>query len=312
MNKQDLPESRIFQLIAPSGYCYNQSAAWLAIERLQQQGHRITNTEAVSRRFQRFAGTDEQRLHDINALVTQPSLPDIILAVRGGYGATRLLDQLNYQGLAQRFNGQPVALCGHSDITALQLALLAQSHLVTFSGPMLAGNFGAEELSEFTVSHFWQALTSSSFSLNWPTHSTRITPVTGIVWGGNLAMICALIGTPWLPAIDNGILVIEDINEHPFRTERMLLQLHQSGILSRQQAVIVGDFSGAKLSEYDGGFNFSEVWHGMQTLSGVPFITGLCYGHQSDTVTLPLGAIGALEVNSGTASLVLSGHPVLC
>jgi len=303
--------ARTLRLIAPSGYCHNQDAAQRGVERLQRAGHRVENLAAITRRFQRFAGSDAERLADINSLATLAPLPDVILAVRGGYGATRLLDKLDYAGVAQRLSEEPVALCGHSDFTALQLALLAQSGLISFSAPMLAGNFGAEQLSAFTEQHFWQALTSPEIELHWQSSSPERGRWHGCLWGGNLAMICALIGTPWLPQIEGGILVIEDVNEHPFRIERMLIQLQQCGILARQQAIITGSFTSTALSAYDNGFDFETVWQRLRDEYQLPVVSDLAFGHAPDTVTLPLGARATLDIAAGQARLSVTGHPVL-
>ncbi|MCS3605742.1 muramoyltetrapeptide carboxypeptidase [Erwinia rhapontici] len=301
---------RTIHLVAPSGYCHNPAAAARGVTRLQADGHRVDNSGIIARREQRFAGNDSQRLADINGLAQLNPLPDIVLAVRGGYGASRLLPHIHYAALRERLAGAPLALCGHSDFTAIQLALLAQSGMQSFSAPMLAGNFGAEVLSDFTIEHFWRALTSPKLTLEWTTVSQRV-QATGTVWGGNLAMIASLIGTPWMPDIQDGILVIEDVNEHPFRIERMLLQLHQSGILSRQNAIIIGSFSGTTSTDYDNGYDFTSVWNLIRDLTGIPVITGLAFGHSADTVTLPLGAQGMLTVENTAASLQVSGHPVL-
>lgn len=302
---------RTIHLIAPSGYCHNQPAAALGVQRLEAAGHQVMNQSAIGRRFQRFAGSDAERLQDINALARLSPLPDIILAVRGGYGVTRLLEQIDYSGLKQQLAGRPTALCGHSDLTALQLALLATTGLITFSGPMLSGNFGAPELSDFTWHHFWQALTEPEFTLQWASRAAPLPALEGTLWGGNLAMLMTLVGTPWLPAIEGGILVIEDINEHPFRTERMLLQLHQCGVLARQRAIVVGSFTGFTPSEYDNGFDFATVWQRIRDVTGLPVIDGLNFGHDLATVTLPLGAHGCLSLTQGQARLRVSGHPVL-
>lgn len=302
---------RSFHLIAPSGYCHNQTAAQRAVARLEAEGHHIAHQSVITRRFQRFAGDDAQRLNDINQLASLSVLPDIVLAVRGGYGASRLLDHIDYIGLQRRLLNQPTALCGHSDFTAIQLALLAQTGLITFSGPMLAGNFGAETLSEFTLAHFWQALTLPAVTINWRSESPDEGRWQGTLWGGNLAMICSLTGTPWLPQIDGGILVIEDVNEPPFRIERMLIQLQQSGILARQQAIITGSFTSTSLSEYDNGFDFSTVWQRIRHDDQIPVVSDLAFGHDADTVTLPLGASATLQVDRGAARLTFTGHPTL-
>jgi len=302
---------RNIHLIAPSGFCQNPEAAQRGIARLSADGHQVTHTDVISRREQRFAGSDNQRLADINDLVHMETLPDIVLALRGGYGASRLLPSIDYQGLADRLRGKTVALCGHSDFTAVQLALLAQTGVQSFSAPMLVGNFGAEPLSSFTVDHFWRALTSASFTLHWQTTAQPLT-ASGTVWGGNLAMLTSLIGTPWLPDIQDGILVIEDVNEHPFRIERMLLQLLHCGILTKQKAIVLGSFTGSTLSAYDLDYNFNSVWEFIAQRSGVPLVTGLDFGHDHNTVTLPLGAQATLSVHDNQAALTFSGHPVLC
>ena len=304
-------EPRTIRLIAPSGYCHNQPAAQRGVARLQAEGHQLQNLTAITRRFQRFAGDDAERLADINDLASLPVLPDVVLAVRGGYGASRLLDSIDYVALQRRLLNQPVALCGHSDFTAIQLALLAQTGLITFSAPMLAGNFGAGILSEFTAGHFWQALTSPTVTISWQSQTTDSGEWKGTLWGGNLAMICSLIGTPWLPQFEDGILVIEDVNEHPFRIERMLIQLQQSGILARQRAVITGSFTSTALSDYDNGFDFPGVWQRLRDACQLPVITDLAFGHGAETVTLPLGASARLQVTEGDARISITGHPIL-
>lgn len=303
--------SRSVHLVSPSGYCHNQPAAWRGVERLRATGHQVDNLEAITRRFQRFAGTDAERLAEFNRLAQLDTLPDIVLAVRGGYGASRLLAQIDYVALQRRLLNQPLALCGHSDFTAIQLALLAQTGLISFSAPMLAGNFGAEVVSEFTLNHFWQALTSPTVKVNWRSETPDSGEWQGTLWGGNLAMICSLIGTPWLPQFDDGILVIEDVNEHPFRVERMLIQLQQSGILARQRAIITGSFTSTALSDYDNGFDFAGVWHYLREVTGLPIVSNLAFGHDADTVTLPLGARARLRVADQQAELQATGHPVL-
>ncbi|RPH30099.1 muramoyltetrapeptide carboxypeptidase [Buttiauxella warmboldiae] len=298
------------RLIAPSGFCVNQAAAARGIERLEALGHRVENQSVVPRRFQRFAGTDAQRLADIQDLSALADECDIVLAVRGGYGASRLLENIDYASLGRAFRARPPIICGHSDFTAIQLALLSQTGTITFSGPMLAGNFGAQEFNDFTWQHFWQAISEPRFTLNWQS-PTPACSATGTLWGGNLAMLVSLIGSPWLNVIDGGILVVEDINEHPFRVERLLLQLHHAGILARQKALILGSFNGATLSDYDGDYDFNEMCRMLQQRLSIPVLRGLPFGHQPETVTLPLGAFGELHHNGQTASLTVSGHPVI-
>lgn len=124
-------------------------------------------------------------------------------------------------------------------------------------------------------------------------------------------MLTSLIGTPWLPAIRDGILVVEDINEHPFRVERMLLQLLHSGVLAAQKAVIFGSFTGSAPNGYDAGYDLPQVFDYLRQQLSLPLISGLEFGHEQRTVTLPLGARARLVNQAATTTLTISGHPVL-
>ncbi|EKQ8933646.1 muramoyltetrapeptide carboxypeptidase [Salmonella enterica] len=300
----------LFHLIAPSGYCINQQAALRGVQRLTDAGHQVENDEVIRRRYQRFAGTDAERLADVNSLASLATLDTIVMPVRGGYGASRLLDRIDWQAIASRQQRAPLLICGHSDFTAIQAGLLAQANVITFSGPMLAANFGAETLNTFTEQHFWLALRKAQFTVEWQGDGPQC-DVQGTLWGGNLAMLISLIGAPWMPTIDKGILVLEDVNEHPFRVERMLLQLEYAGILNRQSAIILGSFSGATPNEYDAGYSLESVYAFLRSRLSVPLITGLDFGHEQRTVTLPIGANATLKNTRQGTQLTLSGHPTL-
>ncbi|EPP4909820.1 muramoyltetrapeptide carboxypeptidase [Escherichia albertii] len=300
----------LFHLIAPSGYCIKQHAALRAIQRLTDAGHQVNNVEVIARRSERFAGTETERLEDINSLARLTSPNTIVLAVRGGYGASRLLADIDWQSLIDRQQHNPLLICGHSDFTAIQCGLLALGNIITFSGPMLVANFGADELNTFTEHHFWLALSNETFTIEWQGEGP-VCQTEGTLWGGNLAMLNTLIGTPWMPQIEHGILVLEDINEHPFRVERMLLQLYHAGILHRQNAIILGSFSGSTPNDYDAGYNLESVYAFLRSRLSIPLITGLDFGHEQRTVTLPLGAHAILNNAKAGTQLTISGHPVL-
>jgi muramoyltetrapeptide carboxypeptidase len=301
---------RSIELIAPSGYPHDPEVLRRALHRLHAQGHRVEGVETTRRKYQRFAGTDGERAADLNRLA-DPSraLPDIVLAVRGGYGAVRILHGLDYEGLQRRLTDQPVALVGHSDFTAVQLALLARSGLKTFAGPMLMSDFGAEAVSEFTMRHFWSTLTQPTITVTGNVPQTQSTDVTGTLWGGNLAVLTSLIGTPYMPPVQGGILFVEDVNEQPFRLERMLYQLHLAGILAQQQALVLGDFSGGKPYDYDNGYDLHAMIEQVRTVVGIPVITGLQFGHVPDMLTLPVGANAHLVAGAHGFRLTLSGYP---
>ena len=124
-------------------------------------------------------------------------------------------------------------------------------------------------------------------------------------------MIAHLVGTPWMPEVNGGVLFIEDVNEHPYRIERMLLQLLHAGILSRQKAVILGDFSGYRLSDYDNGYDFPEMLAFLRDLLSVPVLQGLAFGHTRDKLTLPVGAPCRLRSDPAGFQLTVSDYPIL-
>jgi muramoyltetrapeptide carboxypeptidase len=305
-----MSETRI-RLIAPSGYPHDRAAMTRGVERLREAGCVVDALDVLDRTEQRYAGSDAQRAADINALATLDALPDIALAIRGGYGATRLLAELHYDALRERLGGSDTMLVGYSDFTALQLALHAKSGLCSFSGPMLGADFGAETLSDFTWQHFWQTARSPTTEVAWRTTATAEAEVEGPLWGGNLAVLCSLIGTPYFPAIEGGILFVEDVGEPPFRIERLLYQLHLSGVLGRQRALLLGDFSQCRGSAYDNGYGLQHSFEQIRAASGIPVIDGLPTGHEPDKFTLPFGAPARLRVGGGEAQLSFSGYPHL-
>ncbi|HEY1609540.1 MAG TPA: muramoyltetrapeptide carboxypeptidase [Paraburkholderia sp.] len=303
---------RKIELIAPSGFPQDPAAVERGLHRLREAGHRVDGIRATERRYQRFAGTDGERAAELNRLA-DPSreLPDIVLAVRGGYGVVRLLHGLDYTGLQKRLTGQPIAFVGHSDFTALQLALLARAGLTTFGGPMLASDFGAEEVSRFTMDHFWHALTTPTFTLKVAGAQPQSVSASGTLWGGNLATLASLVGTPYMPPVQGGILFLEDVNEQPFRIERMIYQLQLAGILEQQQALVLGSFSGCKHFDSDNGYTLNEMIEHVRAVVGIPVLTGLPFGHVPDLVTLPVGAQAKLEADRHGFELTVDGYPHL-
>ncbi|HEY8586232.1 MAG TPA: muramoyltetrapeptide carboxypeptidase [Rhodanobacter sp.] len=299
------------RLIAPSGYPHDRAAMTRGVQRLQAAGCDVLGVDVLDRSEQRYAGSDAQRAADLNALATVDELPDIALAIRGGYGATRLLEHLAYDALRERLAGRHKLLVGFSDFTAVQLALQAKAGLCTFNGPMLGADFGAPVLSDFTWRHFWDTVRAPSIGVEWPTSTAAELDVEGPLWGGNLAVLCSLIGTPYFPRIDGGILHVEDVGEPPFRIERMLYQLHLAGVLGRQRALLLGHFSQCRPADYDNGYGLSDSFGQIRAASGVPVVEGLPMGHEPDKFTLPFGVPARLQVSAGTARLHVSGYPHL-
>jgi muramoyltetrapeptide carboxypeptidase len=219
---------------------------------------------------------------------------------------SRLLPAIDF-GLLARSGKQFV---GHSDFTLVHLGLLAKAGAVSFAGPMICDDFSRPDISHFTQTHFWQGL-SGSMSVAMSVVDNPVLEVSGTLWGGNLSMLAHLIGTEWMPHVDGGILFVEDINEHPYRIERLMLQLWHAGVLANQKAVLLGDFSGYRLSDYDSGYDFSSMLAYLRSRLPVPVLHGLPFGHTRDKLTLPVGAYGRLQSDANGLHLSLSGYPGL-
>ncbi len=310
MSERPVPEataSRALNIavVAPSGYAADPAAFQRGLERLRALGHRVTDLSASGSKHQRFAGTDAERLAQLHAAAADPEV-DVVIALRGGYGLSRLLPDIDFALLAA--SGK--RWVGHSDFTVLQMGLLAQG-AASFAGPMICDDFSRDDISDFTHTHFWQCLTQPVLTLEVAAPGNPVLQASGTLWGGNLAMLAHLAGTRWMPEVDGGILFVEDINEHPYRVERMLLQLWHAGVLQKQRAILLGDFSGYKLTEYDNGYDFGTMTAWLSQRFGLPILRGLPFGHVRDKLTLPVGADCRLSSDAQGFRLDLSGYPHL-
>lgn len=292
-------------IVAPSGYAPESSDVARAITRLESYGCSIRNFYDPAAKHQRFGGTDAARVAQLHTAASDPDI-QLIIALRGGYGMSRLLPFIDFSVLAA--SGK--LLVGHSDFTALQMGLLAQAGATSFAGPMICIDFSRDEPSEFTLSQFMQCLSSPTHRLDFSSKGNPVVDASGVLWGGNLTMLTHLIGTPYMPRVEEGILFIEDVNEHPYRIERMLLQMHYAGLL-RQKAILFGDFSSYSLNDYDNGYDFDAMLSYLRERLGVPILTGLPFGHTRDKATLVVGAQGRVQSDGETCTLTMSGYPNL-
>jgi muramoyltetrapeptide carboxypeptidase len=290
-------------LYAPAGFATEPAAVTRAVALWEAAGHRVVVDPTALSRWQRFSAPDDERLAAIMRMATDPRV-DLAIAVRGGYGWSRLLERLDFSAIA----ASGTRWLGHSDFTAFQLAALAAEGMVTFSGPMAGYDFGAERVSAFTLEHCWGLLDSTEYTITFSQSGADDFSARGKLWGGNLALVAHLVGTPYLPRVDGGILFVEDVGEHPYRVERMLYQLHDAGILGRQQALLFGVFNAYELTANDGGYDFTAMIEHARAAFGIPICTGLPFGHCRDKLTLPHGGQCALSVRGGTATLELSAY----
>ena len=283
-------------VFSPSGWVFNETSYQRGIQWLGNRFGTVSQSEHALAREERFAGSDTDRVAAIEFVQTLPGR-QLLIASRGGYGLSRLLPQLNMQALAQYLNQSGSILCGHSDVTVLQLALLDHGCEPgrLLHGPMVCFDLGAETPDTDMLQWFEKAISGNSWSVAWEDPVTQShTPgeFQGKLWGGNLAMVCSLISTPWMPTLaqSGGVLFLEDVNEHPYRVERMLLQLHHAGILQQQRAILLGEFSDWNASPIDNHYNLHSAVKYTQSLLDIPVIAGLPFGHVPRKMTLPMGS----------------------
>lgn len=290
-------------LFSPAGVVPRAPTLRLAVRRLKGLGFDVHVDESALARHQRFAGDDDTRLAAVHRVAL--AAPSIAMAVRGGYGCTRLLDRFDWPLLARSVE-QGTRWVGFSDLTALQLGLLAHSGHESWAGPTALDSFGRSDadggVDDVTRDCFVEAMGGELEAVGFRTEAGFDgLDVGGKLWGGNLAMVCSMLGTPHWPRISGGILFLEDVAEHPYRVERYLLQLHQAGVLARQKAVVLGAFSDWKASPLDRGYNMKTVVEHLRTVTETPVLTGLPFGHVPTKVCLPVGRRVQLAVQGRDA-----------
>jgi muramoyltetrapeptide carboxypeptidase len=274
-----------------SGVELRTAALKLARQRLGAMGFEVTLDASVRARHQRFAGDDDARLETLHRIAD--AAPSVAMACRGGYGLSRLLDRIDWPRLARSVE-QGTRWVGFSDLTALQLGLLAHTGATSWHGPMACDDFGRSDegggVDDVTRDCFAEAMSGELEALGFRTEpGFDGLQLRGQLWGGNLTMVLSLLGTPHWPKLRGGILFLEDVGEHPYRVERMLLQLHQAGVLQRQKAVLLGAFSDWRKSPLDRGYTLKTVVARLRSVCDTPILTGLPFGHVQTKVTLPVG-----------------------
>lgn len=296
-----LPSQPRIAIVAPSGAALDETNIGAGIQALENVGFLVSNFYHHEQKFQRFAASDEVRLQQLHAAIADPDI-DIVMGLRGSYGLSRILHRIDLDSIAA--SGK--LLVGYSDFNALQLAMLAKTQTASLCGPMLCNDFTRADLRDFTQQQFLTAVHERRTQVSFQSDEERILDVQGRLWGGNLAMICHLLGTPYFPQIDGGILFVEDIAEHPFRVERMLLQLNNAGVLQRQKAIVLGDFSAYRLAPQDNGYDFDAMLRFMRETISTPILTGLPFGHCDDKASLMQGAMARLVVDGVRVELSAS------
>ena len=289
-------------LVSPSSAVRDPQTIELARQRLAAEGFKTVLDRSALATHQRFAGTDKQRLAGLARAAAQKQ--PIVMATRGGYGLSRLLPHIDWKAMAD--SGK--RFVGMSDFTAFNLALLARTGAISYTGATAVRDFGGKRTDELTVALFGEIMRGELEILSFETRDADAVDARGVLWGGNLATLMSLLGTPYFPKVRGGILFLEDVSEHPYRIERMLAQLAQAGVLQKQKAILLGGFSDYKLAAHDQGFDLPEVIKWLRREVKVPVVTGLPYGHGDLKATLPIGQKVGIATERGLAHLVIDEH----
>ncbi len=285
LNKGDL-----IGIITPASIPDDLTRINKGVKYLESLGYKVEVGKNVGKVRGYLAGTDEERLEDLHYMFGKKAVKAIICA-RGGYGTPRLLDRIDYSLIKKN----PKIFVGYSDITALQMAFLKKCGLVTFAGPMVAVDFWKEEVSKFTEEQFWRMITTPEpfgklanpdnerfFVLNKGNAS-------GMLMGGNLALITAIMGTEYLPSFENSILMLEDIGEPPYRVDRMLNQIKLAKGFEQASAIVLGRFVDCYDTEGSKSLTLNEVIADYLSNIDKPVIYNFKHGHISDNITVPFG-----------------------
>jgi muramoyltetrapeptide carboxypeptidase len=268
------------------------------VARLQALGCTVEVAAHATQQWRYFAGTDDQRLAAFNEVLAGDA--DIVFFSRGGFGVSRLLHRIDWSRVAA--SGK--IFCGFSDITAFCLAALAQANYVTFSGPLAAVDFAQTDdlpAREFTETQLTGLLLAARSEYAYPECVSDVAydagTINGTLWGTNLALVAHLVGTPYLPQIEDGILVLEDIGEEPYAVERMFWQLKHAGILDKQRAIILGDFSDCEpVANLRYQYSMAEAIETLRQIASCPVFTGFPFGHIPAKTTLPMGVPASLHI----------------
>ncbi len=277
-------------IISPAGPV-DESELKPNLELLESSGFRIHIAPHVYDRHDYLAGDDEARLSDLHDMF-QDRETKAIFCARGGYGTLRLLDKIDYDLIREH----PKIIVGYSDITALLMAITKKTGLVTFHGPMVRGLSSLHDSSReslFKLISSDQPVSFSPIAGN-PLISGR---AAGLLIGGNLSLICYVVGTPFLPSLAGCILFIEDKGEPLYRIDRMLTHLSLAGQLKGIRGLIGGEFI-----ECGDPSAVDDLLNTLVSDLDIPLITGFPVGHGMINLALPLGIPARLDADSMTLS----------
>jgi muramoyltetrapeptide carboxypeptidase len=283
-------------LMAPAGAIFNDDTGPKATTALEAMGFRVKVGETATKRYGYLAGDDQFRAGEFTKFLVDKEVKAII-ALRGGWGCARMLPYIDMTLIPDN----PKIICGFSDITTLLLAIHKHTGLITFHGPV--GNSTWEGM---TTENFLDVVQARKPTIAMKSPDTKVIRdgfASGRLLGGNLSIICSLIGTNALPDFTNSILFLEETEEEPYRIDRLLTQLQQAGILDKLNGVVFGTCAKCEAEEPDKSFTLDEVLDFHFKDRKYPVIKGFAVGHIKDKFTLPVGMPATLDAGKMTLTL---------
>ncbi len=291
--------------IAPSGAVRTEGAIERALQETERMGFRVKLGESAGQKYGYLSGTDEVRAQDINNMFADDEV-DAIICLRGGYGAMRILDKLDYDLI----RSHPKVFVGFSDITALHIAFLEKCGLATFHGPMAAANWSSKPLDVFSRDSLYRSVMHAEAAgelanpPEYPKQTVNPGTAEGQLVGGNLMLIVSSLGTPWEINTKDRILFIEEVGERTYCVDRMLTQLRLAGKFDECAGVVFGDFADCPIEYPEFGLTLEEIIRDVVAPCGKPVFTGLRCGHCTPTLTLPFGVKCRLDADNCTLTVL--------
>lgn len=272
-------------IIALSGAIESKESVLQGVTNLKELGFNVKLSEHLFDKKGYLAGEDTTKITELEKFFSDPEI-DCILCARGGYGAIRIIDKINYDVI----KSNPKAFCGYSDTTAFSIMMLKRARLITYSSPMLIGDFGNKKSSQYTLENFIKSINHEKLKFEISGNETN--SADGIIWGGNLTTLASLCGRDFVPE-DKFILFIEDVNEPVYKIDRALAQLSALPQFCKNiNGIVTGDFSGV-----DNTLDLQEVLREYTNKLNCPLWQGLKWGHEEEKITLPIGKICKINHN---------------
>lgn len=293
-------------LIAPSGAMRTEGAIERAVAETERMGFKVKLGESAGKKYGYLSGTDNVRARDINAMFADDEV-DAIFCIRGGYGAMRILDKLDYDLIAKH----PKIFVGFSDITALHIALLNRCKLATFHAPMAVG-WSNNPLDDFSRESMYKALMHAEpmgelvNPPEYPKQTVNPGQAEGMLVGGNLMLMASSLGTPWEINTKDRIVFIEEVGERTYCVDRMLTQLRLAGKFDDCAGVVFGDFADCPIEYPEYGLTLEEIIRDVAAPCGKPIFTGLRCGHCTPKLTLPFGIKCRMDADKCTLTVLES------